>query len=70
MSSELQISLTDDRVFQWPHYIDPSDTQVGILVNYFELFTQNKGETIREMSGHFNAIINVLKNLSKDYSTL
>ena len=46
------------------------DTQVDILVNDFELFTQKKGETIREMSGHFNALINALKNMSKDYSTL
>ena len=29
------------------------DTQVGILVNDFELFTQKKGETIREMLGRF-----------------
>ena len=42
------------------------DTQVGILVNDFELFTQKKGETVREMSRHFNE----LKNMSKDYSTL
>ena len=46
------------------------DTQVGILVNNFELFIQKKGETIREMSGRFNALINALKNMSKDYSTL
>ena len=46
------------------------DTQVGILVNDFELFTQKMGETIREMSGLFNALMNALKNMSKDYSTL
>ena len=37
------------------------ETQVGILVNDFELFTQKKDKKIREISGHFNALINALK---------
>ena len=45
------------------------DTQVDILVKKTELFTQKKGETIRELSGRFNALISALKNMSKDYST-
>ena len=44
------------------------DTQVGILVNDFELFTQKKGETIREMFRSFNTLINALKDVNKDYS--
>ena len=45
------------------------DIQIGILAYNFELFTYKKGEKIREMSGHFNSLINALKNINKIYSS-
>ena len=46
------------------------DNQVGILVNDFELFRQKTGESIRDLVGRMNALINALKNMGKEYSTL
>ena len=46
------------------------DNQVGILVNDFELFKQRNGESIRDLVGRMNALINALKNMGKEYSTL
>ena len=46
------------------------DNQVGILVNDFELFKQKTGESIRDLVGRMNALINALKNMGKEYSTL
>ena len=46
------------------------DNQVGILVNEFELFKQKTGESIRDLVGRMNALINALKNMGKEYSTL
>ena len=46
------------------------DNQVGILVNDFELFKQKSGESIRDLVGRMNALINALKNMGKEYSTL
>ena len=46
------------------------DNQVGILVNDFELFKQKSGEPIRDLVGRMNALINALKNMGKEYSTL
>ena len=46
------------------------DNQVGILVNDFELFKQRAGESIRDLVGRMNALINALKNMGKTYSTL
>ena len=46
------------------------DNQVGILVNDFELFKQRSGESIRDLVGRLNALINALKNMGKEYSTL
>ena len=46
------------------------DNQVGILVNDFELFKEKSGESIRDLVGRMNALINALKNMGKEYSTL
>ena len=43
---------------------------MGILVNDFELFKQKTREPIRDMVGRMNALINALKNMGKEYSTL
>ena len=46
------------------------DNQVGISVNDFELFRQKTEESIRDLVGRMNALINALKNMGKEYSTL
>ena len=39
---------------------------MGIFVNDFELFKQKSGESIRDLVGCMNALINVLKNMGKE----
>ena len=46
------------------------DNQVGILVNDFELFKQKSGESIWDLVGCMNALINALKKMGKTYSAL
>ena len=43
---------------------------MGIFVNDFKLFKQKSGGSIRDLVGRMNALINALKNMGKEYSTL
>ena len=43
---------------------------MGILVNDLELFKHKSGESIHDLVGRMNALINALKNMGKEYSTL